>query len=126
MADRATVSQLTKTVAELTTELKFAQRKLVEQMEENAKLLKELASVKKGGAWTIRGTCPKVKTTKHQNTKPGPHYCWSCGFLTDHGSKECRQKKPGHQDKARAKEPMGGSMRNKSAWIKTTLGDLVE
>ena len=59
----------------------------------------------------------KLETTKKPRTKPTDRggYCWSHGYLVDprHNSKNCRNKKPGHQDNATRADNMGGSQHGK-------------
>ena len=54
-----------------------------------------------------------------QKPRPKPTdrggYCWTHGYLVDprHNSKNCKKKKPGHQDNATRDNNMGGSQYGK-------------
>ena len=55
------------------------------------------------------------KRSNNSNTRPCSRdqgsYCWSHGYhvAANHNSKNCRNKKPGHQDEATRDNPMNGS-----------------
>ena len=105
-SDRATVAQLTRTIAQLTADLKTAQDKVVKTLEENVSLAKQLAQTKRGSA---NNASPA--TTNEPGAKV--HYCWTHGFECDHSSFKCTDQKEGHQRHATARNTMNGSQLRK-------------
>ena len=114
-SDRATVARLTATIAELTTELKQTQGKLVAALETNARL-------------AASGNTPNNKENfrpsgRERSGKPANrHYCWTHGFLCTHHSGKCPDPKPGHVSNAKSRSTKGGSEANKEEWIKIVTG----
>lgn len=113
-SDRAAVAKLTATIADLTTELKTTQAKLVAALETNARLAAAGAQTNKENVRT---------SNRERYTKPANrHYCWTHGYLCTHHSGKCPDAKPGHIESAKSRNTQGGSEVNKEEWIKIVTG----
>jgi hypothetical protein len=100
-ADRTAVANLTATNASLTKSLAKANETVISALTQVATLTKQLADLRTG---TVpRGTTPSTRT----------HYCWTCGYLSTHGSWSCTTPAPGHKKYAKASDTMNGSVANK-------------
>ena len=124
--DRAAVATLTDTVSKLTSELAATQAKLVTTLLENAELLKRLSNKGRynnntgggsggrggtsGGAGGTSGGGPS--NDKEISTEP-IHYCWTCGYKSNHPSHLCPNPATGHQRRATRRDPQNGSTKNK-------------
>ena len=112
-SERATFAQMTNKIAQLTADLKTAQDKLVNALEMNVNLARQVNNSKYKANPTPRAPlCPIVNSN---NKQKNIHYCWTHGFETDHTSFKCEHPAIGHQKRANAKNPMKGSMLNKEA-----------
>jgi rubrerythrin len=97
--DRQAVANLTSTNATLTKELAAS----------NGKLIAALTLV---NTLTKQG---KVSSTSTANNVPNAriHYCWTCGYLSEHSSWKCPTPATGHQTRAKAADTRNGSIKNK-------------
>ena len=112
-SDRATVENMSKTIADLTLQLGQENMKLTEAQSSIATLTSKLAKT---------GTIPN-----RSNTSPnGPNnrlqkdgYCWSHGYkiTKGHSSSNCENKKSGHMTADTRSDTMGGKLYNKG-WDK--------
>ena len=107
-ADRATTARLTETNAQLTSELKRTQEKLVIALEKIASL-----TTGTGARQPLR-----ERNTNQKTRPPDRHYCWTHGYLSEHTSARCLNPAEGHQKYATARQPLGGSKIKKDDWIK--------
>ena len=113
-SDRTTVTNISKTIAELTLQLRQANMKLVEAQSSIATLISKPAKT---------GTRPNLSTT----SPTGPSYrklekdgyCWSHGFkiTKGHSSSTCKNQKSGHMNAATIDNTMGGKL-YKKVWDK--------
>ena len=104
-ADRATVSKLTNTIQELTTELKDALKK-IDDLQENL----AVAYLTRRPGRENRNTNASEKEKREPNEPT--HYCFTHGFMCDHPSGRCSNPKEGHQQKAWKQDTMGGCTDN--------------
>jgi hypothetical protein len=103
--DRKAASNLTDTNATLTKSLARTTDKLIASMAQVANLTKQLSD--------SRG--PKDTPPKSDSISAEPkHYCWTHGHFSTHPSFTCPTPAPGHQNKAKWRDTMGGSEKNKS------------
>jgi len=110
IADKAQFDQLLKSIETLTT----TNKTLTEQLRvANASLLKQKGTnptnpttTKGKGAWDREAWLKSLDPMG---------YCWSHGYkvVKDHNSKNCVDKRQGHEDTATRADTMGGSTRNK-------------
>jgi hypothetical protein len=99
-SNKATVPQLTTANLALTT--------TVATLTSTNKKLVDAAAKKKPGATT---GAPKTPAELYADRSVPGGYCWTHGHWVrkSHTSKTCLHKDQGHQDKATAKDTMGGS-----------------
>ena len=112
-SDRATVENMSKTIADLTLQLGQANMKLAEAQSSIATLTSKLAKT---------GTIPNRSTTSPTRSndrleKDG--YCWSHSYKTTkgHNSSNCENKKSVHMTAATISDTLGGKLYNK-VWDK--------
>ena len=86
--DRRAVANLTETVKILSDQIASLNAKLIQAVEKNHSLLASMAE--------------KRATNRFK-------YCWTCGTHCDHGSKDCRSPKEGHQKDATYNNRMNGN-----------------
>jgi hypothetical protein len=98
-ADRTSVANMTATVALLTKDLAESNKKLIAALHQVNNLTKQLAS--------------KTPGNPDHAKEQRKHYCWSCGYKSDHGSFKCTCPKTGHKKYAKAADTQGGSTANK-------------
>jgi hypothetical protein len=100
-ADRSAVTHLTSTNAQLVADIKRITTQLVTALTRIGTLEKKLAGVPDSS-----GSCSPVPGVRK-------HYCWTCGYCSKHSSWYCTTPATGHQTRAKAADPMGGSTKNK-------------
>jgi hypothetical protein len=103
--DRRALANLTGTNATLTKELATSNGKLITALTLITSLNKQLADLRAGG---------NNNTTR--TPTPGgerKHYCWTCGYKSEHSSWYCPTPATGHQTRAKAADTMNGSIKNK-------------
>ena len=109
-ADRATVATLTDTIAQLSSELALAQKKLISSLLDNQRLLKRLSE--KGGSWNTSGGVTDRKTSGGGASGPWDvpsiHYCHTHGHKCPHPSFKCPDPATGHKNNATKKDTRGG------------------
>ena len=109
-ADRATVTTLTDTIAQLSSELASAQAKLISSLLDNQRLLKRLSE--RGGSWNTSGGVADGKTSGGGAAGPwdGPsiHYCHIHGHKCPHPRFKCPETATGHINNAKKKDTRGG------------------
>ena len=106
-ADRSTTSQLTATNAQLTTDLKKTQDRLVDALEILERFSKQ----------HVKQTLKERETNKL--TRPmDSHYCCTHVYLCENTSGRCLNLREGHCKFATARKPQNGSKLNKEEWIK--------
>jgi hypothetical protein len=101
--DRKSVANLTSTNATLTKELATSNSKLISALTQVATLTKQVADLRSG---------QQNKTITGSNSER-KHYCWTCGYLSEHSSWKCPNPANGHQTRAKAADTMNGSTKNK-------------
>ena len=94
-ADRTAVATLTDTNASLTKSLAKANEKLISALTQVSTLTKQLSD--------SRGNTPSERK----------HYCWTCGYRSEHSSWNCPTPATGHQKRAKVADIMNGSVANK-------------
>ena len=109
-SDHTTVTNMSKTIADLTLQLGQSNAKLAEAQSSIAKLTSKLAKT---------GTRPNRPTTiptvpVYMTTMERDGYCWSHGFKFKKGrnSSTCEYQKQGHMTEATRNNTMGGIMWN--------------
>ena len=109
-ADRATVTTLTDTISQLSSELASAQAKLISSLLDNQQLLKRLSE--KGGSWNTSGCVTDRKTSGGGAAGPwdGPsiHYFHTHGHKCPHPSFKCPEPGTRHIKNAAKKDTRGG------------------
>jgi hypothetical protein len=99
--DRKAVANLTDTNATVTKALAKSNEKLLAAMTQVNALTAQLAAL---GASTAAGT---------STASARKHYCWTCGYRSEHSSWHCLTPATGHQKRAKAADTMNGSVANK-------------
>jgi hypothetical protein len=101
--DRRAVATLTATNSSLTTDLATSNAKLITALQLVNTLTKQVAELRPG--------------TANRNPPGGfparKHYCWTCGYRSDHSSYYCTTPATGHQTRAKAADTLNGSTKNK-------------
>jgi hypothetical protein len=101
--DRRAVANLTDTNATLTKELAASNGKLVSALTMVNTLTKEIADLRGGSNQRSPPTGPQERK----------HYCWTCGYRSEHSSWLCPAPAAGHQTRTKAADTMKGSTKNK-------------
>jgi hypothetical protein len=101
-ADRTAVATLTTTNAALTKSLAISSEKLVTALTRVNTLTAQLAAASPNNV-------PRAPYVAGVNK----HYCWTCGYKSEHSSWMCTTPAVGHQKRAKAADTMGGSIVNK-------------
>ena len=114
-SDRTTVANMSKTIADLTLQLRQANMKLTEAQSSIATLTSKLS--KTGTRPNRSTTSPTVPGDMTTIEKDG--YCWSHGFkvVKGHNSSTCKKQKNVHMTAATKDNTMGGRLWNKD-WDK--------
>jgi hypothetical protein len=101
-ADRTAVANLTSTNATLTKELTTSNTKLITALNMVNTLQKQINE--------------RTPTGQSRTSTSGArkHYCWTCGYRSEHSSFYCPTPATGHQTRAKASDTMNGSTANKS------------
>ena len=109
-ADRATVTTIIDTIAQLLSELVSAQAKIISFLLDNQQLLKRLSE--RGGSWNTSEGVADGNTSGGGATGPrdGPsiHYCHTHGHKCNHPSFKCPDSAIGHIKNATKKDIRGG------------------
>jgi hypothetical protein len=104
--DRKAVANLTDTNATITKELAAVNGKLISTLTLVTTLTKQLAEARAGNSGNHNRT-PATGTGERK------HYCWTCGYRSEHSSWYCPTPATGHQTRAKAADTMNGSIKNK-------------
>ena len=108
-ADRATVTTLTDTIAQLLSELASSQVKLISSLLDNQCLLKRLSE--RDGSWNTSGGVADIKTSGGGATGawdgPSIHYCHTHSHKCPHTSFKCPDPATGHIKNATRKYIIG-------------------
>jgi rubrerythrin len=99
--DRKAVANLTETNASITKALAKSNEKLLTALAQVNTLTAKLADLRSGSA-TPGSTAIERK-----------HYCWTCGYRSEHSSWNCPTPVTGHQKRVKAADIMNGSIVNK-------------
>ena len=111
----ATLASLRAANATLLAELQLSQQNLVKALISNASLTKRLAAPLNRSQPRPTPTTANPEPVGADGKYPNCHYCWSCGYRSNHTSGRCLNKKPGHKPHAKAADTQGGSTLNKLA-----------
>jgi hypothetical protein len=103
--DRKAVANLTSTNALLTKELATSTSKLITALTQIGSLTKQIADLRAGATLRTPATPGAASARKH--------YCWTCGYKSEHSSWYCTTPAAGHQTRAKASDTMNGSVLNK-------------
>jgi hypothetical protein len=103
--DRKAVANLTETNATLTKDLATANGKLISTLTLVNTLTKQLADARASNP----NPNPRTPTSGYERK----HYCWTCGYRSDHSSWYCTTQAVRHQTRAKAADTMNGSNKNK-------------
>jgi hypothetical protein len=96
---------LTSTNALLTKELATSTSKLITALTQIGSLTKQIADLRAGATLRTPATPGAASARKH--------YCWTCGYKSEHSSWYCTTPAAGHQTRAKASDTMNGSVLNK-------------
>jgi hypothetical protein len=105
--DRRAVVNLTSTNATLTKELANSNGKLIGALTLITTLTKQVADLRASNPRTPAGPGAGIGSAICK------HYCWTCGYLSNHSSWGCTTPAAGHQTRAKVADIMGGSIKNK-------------
>ena len=110
--DRNTFNEVTKTIADQSSQITTIINKLLAATESATKLKTEIATIKRSNGYSGqgiggRGDNQSISWLRHPLDKNG--YCWTHGFKVscEHNIKSCTTKKPSHKDEATCTNTMG-------------------
>ena len=106
-ATRTTTETLTTTVQRLTAKLTSINTQFVTALAANTTLTAIVSAVARNHP-RGRGDSRGRLVLSRVGGPTGRHYCWLCGYHCYHTSKQCRSKKPNHQNVETAVNKMAG------------------
>jgi hypothetical protein len=108
--DRRAVANLTGTNATLTKDLATSNGKLIAALTLVTNLTKQIAELRTGSSQRVNTNGNGGNTNGSSERK---HYCWTCGYRSEHSSWYCPTPATGHQTRAKAADTLNGSTKNK-------------
>ena len=108
--DRRAVANLTGTNATLTKDLATSNGKLIAALTLVTNLTKQIAELRTGSSQRVNTNGNGGNTN---GSSEGKHYCWTCGYHSEHSSWYCPTPATGHQTRAKVAGTLNGSTKNK-------------